>query len=115
MGVAKEIDAVVGHQIEVPPVFVIPQVRSLSPNQRQPPAGVQRDRTELRMGGGQVVTHVPAPSKARISGCSPRPSSSPTAWMPRRMACAAASNLTLARPLPYLATRSTPSGGVNGV
>ena len=109
VGVPEEIDPVVGHQVEVVAVFVVPEVRPLAVNEGQPAAGMQRNRAELGVGGGQVVTHVPAPSKARINGCSPRPSSSPTALMPRRIACAAASSLTRARPLPYSDTRSTSS------
>src|SRR5205823_799540 len=113
--VPKKIDAVIGHQVEVPPVLVVPQIGPLAANKGDAPARVQRDRAELGVRGGQVVTHVPAPSNARVSGCSPRPSSSPTAWMPRRMACAAASSLTLARPLPYSATRSTSSRRMVGI
>src|SRR2546429_2848729 len=115
MRVPKKIDAVVRHQVEIAAVLVVPQVRPLAPYECEPPAGMQGDRAELGVRGGQVVTHVPAPSKARVSGCSPRPSSSPTAWMPRRIACAAASSLTLARPLPYSATRSTSSRRIVGI
>src|SRR6202022_3098847 len=115
VGVPQEIDAVVGHQVEVAPFFVIPQVRPFPAYEGQSPAGVQRNGAELGVRGGQVVTHVPAPSNARISGCSPRPSSSPTALMPRRMACAAASSLTRALPLPYSDTRSTSSRWISGM
>src|SRR5438874_5156528 len=109
MRVPKQVYAVVGHQVEIAAVLVVPQVRPLAPYEGEPPAGMQGDWAELGVRGGQVVTHVPAPSKARVSGCSPRPSSRPTAWMPRRIAWPAARSLTRARPFPYSAMPSISS------
>ena len=38
--VPQEIDTVIGHQVEVPPVFVVPQIGPLSANQGHAPARV---------------------------------------------------------------------------
>ena len=78
MRVAKKVDAVVRHQVEIAPVVFVPEIAALTANQADASIGVQRNRLEscLQL---HAVTHVPAPSNARVSGCSPRPSSRPTA------------------------------------
>ena len=47
--------------------------------------------------------------QSATAGTPTNPSSSPTAWMPRRIAWPAVNSLTRARPFPYSAIRSTSS------
>src|ERR1700730_2267637 len=100
MRVPQEIDAVVRHQVEISAALVVPEVAPLTTTQADAAIDVQWDWVQP-CPDPHASTHVPAPSNALIKGCSPRPSSRPTAWIPWRIAGAAASSLTRARPLPY--------------